>query len=139
MKWQGMLPPNPRENIPDYAKRAADIINSYFAYVQWWDLKDKWLAIRLSDGGSDGVLYENKRDAVRHQLDEYLCAYVCFRNLMGGITPLEAKRYMDYSRMLYDGGARLPDPDDINGGPTPFFSVSQHDELIGRKRRAQLN
>lgn len=123
------------EFIPDYAKRMSDIVNGFLAFVQPWELRTKCLAIRLVDGGSDGALYDNKRDAVRHQLDEYLCAYFFYRNCMGGITPREAMKFMDYTRAAYDAGMRLPDPDDVNGGPDHFMSVSQHDNWTGRNAR----
>lgn len=121
---------NPRENVSDAAKRCADIVNSYLHFIPADEIRNKYVAIRLSDGGSDGVLYDSKRDAVRHQSDEKLCAYVCYRNCMGGITPFEAQKFLDWNRAAYDMGARLPDPDDQHGGPDLFASVGQHDEWV---------
>lgn len=73
------------------------------------DLIGQWLAIRLSDGGYDGVAYEHRADAVRHQLHETQCAYV--RIPPGGMTPREAEAFLGYHRALYDAGFRLPDPE----------------------------
>jgi len=104
--------------LKDCAKRACDIVNAYYTTVEWVDLKDKFVAIRLEDGGSDGVLYDNKRDAVRHQRNEQQCAYVCFRNLgPTGARPREMAIYLQYNREAYDNGFRLTDPDDSRGGP----------------------
>lgn len=118
------LPPG---SYSDEAKRASDIINSYLSFIPFDELKNKWLAIRLSDGGYDGNLYDNKRDAVRHQLDEFLCAYVCFRNLMGGATPKEMEIFLKFNRDAYDSGFRLPDPDHVAGGPDVLMTTNLHD------------
>jgi hypothetical protein len=123
--------------VPDDAKRFADIVNGYVAFVNPDELHRKWLAVRLSDGGTDGTLYDSKRDAVRHQLDEFLCCYFSFRNCMNGISPSDAQRYMEYNRLLYKGGARMPDPDRSDGGLDPFLSVSAYDQMTGRIRSGQ--
>jgi hypothetical protein len=68
-----------------------------------------WLAIRLSDGGSDNVPYPTRADAIRHQLHETQCAYV--KVPPGGMQPGEADVYLEYHRDLYDAGFRLPDPE----------------------------
>lgn len=126
------------EFVPDDAKRFADIVNGYIAFVQPEELRTKWIAVRLSDGGHDGTLYDSKRDAVRHQLDEFLCCYFSFRNTMNGISARDAHYYLEYNRKLYAGGARMPDPDAMNGGPDPFLSVGLYDEMVGRRGRFQL-
>ena len=119
---------SPRERrYSDAAKRASDIVNSYRTFMDWDELKNKWLAIRLSDGGYDGTLYDSKRDAVRHQLDEFLCAYVCYRNLVGGATPGEMELFLKWNRDAYDAGFRLPDPDDPGGGPDVLLTTAQLD------------
>ena len=111
----------------DAAKRASDIVNSYITFVPWDELRRKWLAIRLSDGGYDGNLYDSKRDAVRHQLDEFLCAYVCFKNLQGGSKPSEMELFLKFNRDAYDAGFRLPDPDHQFGGPDVLMTTAQRD------------
>lgn len=118
-------------SISDEAKRASDIVNGYYAYVPWDQLRNSCIAIRLSDGGSDGVLYDNKRDAVRHQTDEFLCAYIFPRNCANGISPLEAERFLAFTRGAYNAGMRLPDPDAMDGGKDPFMDVAQYDRLRG--------
>lgn len=113
----------------DDARRASDIINAYYAYVPWDQLRNSWVAIRLSDGGSDGTLYDSKRDAIRHQSDEFLCAYISLKNCPNGVSPLEAERFLAFTRSAYDAGMRLPDPDDMHGGPEAFMPTSQYDGL----------
>jgi hypothetical protein len=114
----------------DSAKRFADIVNGYLAFVPWDELKDKWLAIRLSDGGHDSTLYDSKLDAVTHQADEFLCVYFSFRNVAGGITPKDAEIYLEFNRKAYDAGFRLPDPDHKHGGPDLFMPTSTYDLLV---------
>lgn len=124
--------------MSDAAKRCADIINFYVNTLTWEEIKHKWVAIRLSDGGYDNTLYDTKQDAVRHQPDEFRCAYVAFRNLVQGISPLEAERFLDYNRKAYDAGFRLPDPEAQSGGPDLFLSTAQHDQLVRNHARRQL-
>lgn len=69
----------------------------------------KWIAIRLSDGKSDGNLYDYKREAIKHQLHEFQCAYI--KIPPGGMTKQDAIQYLGVMRKLYDKGARLADPD----------------------------
>jgi hypothetical protein len=118
-------------SISDDAKRGSDIINGYYAYVKWEELKDNWIAIRLSDGGSDGNRYLSKREAVQHQSDEFLCAYISLRNCPNGVSPLEMERFLAFTRGAYDAGMRLPDPDAMDGGKDPFMDVAQYDRLRG--------
>lgn len=93
---------------PDYAKKCSDQVNMHVLGMGN-SAVDKWVAIRLSDGGSDGKLYDKKADAVRHQLHETQCCYVCVPPT--GMSPRQAKNFMDFNRMLYDQGMRLQDPD----------------------------
>jgi hypothetical protein len=89
----------------DAARRCADIVT--LASIA--GRTGQWLAIRMSDGGYDGVTYDHRADAVRHQLHETQCAYV--KIPPGGMTPVEADAFLSYHRALYDAGFRLPDPE----------------------------
>lgn len=104
--------------VSDPAKRAFDIVASYVAFVDFDQRIRSWVAIRLSDGGSDGALYDSKREAVRHQSDEFTCAYFSYRGAPNGFaSPKEAAIWLEYHRQAYDAGFRLPDPDAATGGP----------------------
>src|SRR5713101_1820363 len=113
--------------LVDAGKRASDIVNLHLAFTKWDELKNKWIAFRLSDGGSDGVLYDTKQDAVKHQLHEMACAYVCYRGLAGGSTATEMGIFLQFSRDAYDAGFRLPDPDSRTGGPDVLMTAGQGD------------
>lgn len=115
----------------DAAKRASDNINAYITFMEWDELKRKWMAIRLSDGGYDGTLYDSKQDAVRHQSDQYTCAYVAFRNLVQGARPSEMELFLKFNRDAYAAGFRLPDPDDRTGGPEVLMTSQLRDYYKG--------
>jgi hypothetical protein len=117
----------------DPARRAADIINGLLVAHPWDECKGSWVAIRLSDGGSDGVLYDSKRAAVRHQTNEFTCAYVALRSLMGGATAREMAHFLSYCRKAYDAGFRLPDPDAPSGGPDLIAPVTRQDMMTQAK------
>lgn len=105
-------------HVTDAAKRARDIIASYVAFVPWDERIRSWVAIRLSDGGSDGALYDSKREAVRHQSDEFTCAYFSYRGAPHGFSSAkDAAIWLEYHRQAYDAGFRTPDPDAASGGP----------------------
>src|ERR1700750_372559 len=93
----------------DAAKRLSDIVNGYAVAYPSAMLESMWLAIRLSDGNTDGNVYECRRDAVRHQPDEKLCAYLSLRAAPAGMTVRDAYAFMSYHRAAYDAGFRLPD------------------------------
>lgn len=95
----------------DAGRRASDIINGHLVANPWDDVRDMFIAIKLEDGSSDGTLYESKADAVRHQTHEQQCAYISFRNLVGGANPKEMAIYLKFNRDAYKAGMRLVDPD----------------------------
>jgi hypothetical protein len=101
----------------DAATRASDLINEARASEPWDLLKHCFIAIRLSDGGCDMVLYESKKDAIRYQVHEQQCAYIAFRSLAGGASPSDMLRILRFHRGAYRAGMRLVDPDDRFGGP----------------------
>lgn len=68
----------------------------------------KWLAVRLSDGRTDGNIYDLKADAVRHQLHPNQCAYVCVP--WDGMGVRQAKTYLSFIEGLYSVGADIADP-----------------------------
>jgi hypothetical protein len=118
----------------DAGKRAADLVNFYLATMDWSTIRNSFLAIRLSDGGSDGILYDNKRDAVRHQIHEQQCAYVCFRNIAGGTNARDMLIFLQFNRKAYANGMRLVDPDDQFGGPDVAMTSARVDQMRGRVR-----
>lgn len=94
----------------DRARRCSDTINNHLVGTRF-ECVGRWAAIRLSDGGSDDVLYDSKSDAIRHQVHETQCAYVSIP--LDGMTPRQAEMYLNFTEGLYKAGARLADPDTV--------------------------
>lgn len=92
----------------DAARRCSDAVNLHLT-IHGMDAVGKWVAVRLSDGGSDARLYDRKQDAVNHQLHENLCAYICI--VPTGMPVEDALSFLRTTRRLYDAGMRLSDPD----------------------------
>jgi hypothetical protein len=110
----------------DAAKRISDAVNLHWA-AQGFDCARRWLAVRLEDGTGGNTLYDNKRDAVRHQLDETLCAYICLTG--APMSPCEAEIILKTHRQAYDNGFRLTDPDDMSGGRDIIPRVTTKDRI----------
>lgn len=102
-----MTTETPQEEL-DAARRCSDAVNSALTFYGA-DAAGRWIAVRLSDGGSDGKLYDTKPDAVRHQLHETLCAYICI--VPTGMPVDHALSFLRTNRKLYAAGMRLSDPD----------------------------
>lgn len=92
----------------DAAKRCHEAVNIHLQILGAAAI-GKWVAVRLSDGGSDMVLYDTKYDAVRHQFHEFWCAYVCIPP--NGMSVADAEDFLRITRQMYDAGVRLADPD----------------------------
>lgn len=112
--------------ISDAARRMSDIINGLLAFHDPFEIRNKWLAIRLNDGGYDGTLYDTREAAISHQLDERYCAYICMRSLIKGAKPLDCQIYLDVQRQAYDQGMRFHEPE----APQTIMPVSQYDAFI---------
>lgn len=110
----------------DTAKRAADHHNLHLTAVGL-DAVGRFFAVALHDGSSDGVLYDSKADAVRHQRhNEQFYCYVPITP--AAKTPCEMETWIAYVRALYDAGARLPDRDAPHGGPQPIPRLTIEDQ-----------
>lgn len=98
----------------DAAKRISDAVCLHYAAIGF-DCAGKWIACKMADGTGGNVLYDNKRDAVRHQLDEKLCCYI---RLTGApMQVCEAEIMLAMHRRAHDNGwDSLTDPDSIHGG-----------------------
>lgn len=92
----------------DAARRCSDIVNLHLAGAGIDGAAGKWVAIRMSDGGSDNVLYDDKASAVRHQLHEQFCCYLVIPPT--GMTAKQAENFLKFNRALYDNGMRIIDP-----------------------------
>jgi hypothetical protein len=89
----------------DAARRAHEIVNTHLM-VDPEGNRGRWVALRLSDGGSDGVVYDDVAAAADHQLHYQQCMYV--RIPWGGLPVAEAETLLTYHRRVYDAGNRPP-------------------------------
>lgn len=111
----------------DAAKRLSSLITT-LAIVQPYDvLCNSWIAVRLSDGGYDGTLYDSRLDAVRHQPFEKQCAYVHLRAALSGMEVREAYAFLKFHRDAYDKGYVFTDPERPNGGVDMMMPLAYED------------
>jgi hypothetical protein len=91
----------------------ADNVNARITFTPVDELfHNPYMAFKLADGSTDGVLYPTKAEAIRHQSNEYLCVYFSFRRCMAGINRKEAQLFLDMHRHIYDAGGRMTNPED---------------------------
>lgn len=108
---------NPGTLVSDAGKRFAEAHN----LARFTGGERRWIAVRLSDGGTDGVLYDDMDAARSHQLHETQCYYCCVQP--GHMTDREASRLLEVARQVYDSGGRFISPDAV----MPRVGVVDHD------------
>lgn len=91
------------EPLTEAAKRAYDVIALHYTAIGE-QCVGKWVALNLSTGGSDGDLYDNREQAIRHNPD-YHC-YIC---IPPTFSPKEIETFLRFSRALFTAGMRVPD------------------------------
>lgn len=92
--------PGPLGVYSDAARRISDTVNLHLLADDGNHLK--WLAFRLSDGTSDGVVYDDPVAAADHQLHYTQCAYIQIHR--GGMSAQAASVMLTYYRRVYDAG-----------------------------------
>lgn len=97
----------------DRTRRAYDALKLHYEAHKndRYNIIGMWVAVRLSDGSSDGSLYPTKGTAARFQLHETQCAYFCLPPSDLDLTHREVQRYLEINEQLYNNGMRLSDPD----------------------------
>lgn len=95
-----LVPDGPLGYVPsDSAKRMSDIVTTHWLADPRGNV-GRWVAIRLSDGGSDHVVYDDVARAAWEQLHYKQCAYV--RIPPGGIGPKESEVILAYHRITFE-------------------------------------
>jgi hypothetical protein len=92
---------------PDRTRRAWDEVQVH-VHALGADAGGHWVAIRLSDGGTDHIAYPSKVDATRHQLHERQCVYVCLPPF-GYLSIMELHQFITLGERIYAAGGRLSD------------------------------
>lgn len=116
--------------ITDAAKRIADAINLAITFNNVWDIRHAWMAFTLADGTTDHVIYPTRAEAIRHQSDEFKCAYFCLGGALGGAKPLDCQLWLNMHRQAYDRGMRLEEPK----APQLIVPTAQYDRFTERVR-----
>lgn len=94
-----------------------------------------WMAVRLSDGSTDNVLYQTRREAVRHQgHNEQTCAFINIRPC--GMSICEAEAFLRFARQAYTNGFRLADPEHRAGGRQLISRLTIEDQRRHEKALA---
>ncbi len=92
----------------DTGKRASDAIRQHISNDRELAV-GSWIALRLSDGGSDRQLYPTKSTAIEYQLHETQCAYVVIPP--DGMSKQDAEAFICLMRQAYANGVPLAHPD----------------------------
>lgn len=100
--------------INDRGRRAAEAHNAARAVGGW----GRWIAIRLSDGTTDGVIYDDRDAAIAHQLHEQQCFYVIVHPV--DMTATEATALLNVAERAYDAGFDFTNP----AGAVPIAPVA---------------
>ena len=112
-------------NHTDPAKRCCDHYNLHKVALGFGSI-GKWIAVRLIDGDSDGVLYDDKLAAVTHQHHNEKW-YTFVKLGPQSMNVCEAEVVLATARKLYDAGLRLTDPDHKHGGPDVIKRLTVED------------
>lgn len=93
-------------------KRIADQVNARVRFTDFELLKRAWMAFDLNDGSSKGDLYESLADAKRFT-DEWKTAYIQVLSCVGGLTDLDAARYLNFCRAAREANLAHRDPNTV--------------------------
>ena len=129
--------------VTDAAKRAFDIVNSYVTFTDFSYRVRCWVALRLADGGSDGTLYESRRDVIwytRNRMEGF--CYFGYREDPNGFRSVrDAQIRLDFWRAGWEQGwaKSLIDPDDIAGGLSPILPTTEEQLMLLRQTMIRKN
>lgn len=123
--------------VTDAGKRISTLVNNMVAFRGWDELQDGYMAFKLEDGDSPDhcTLYDSYESALAHT-DETRCAYFCFRQAMGGISPHDAEIWLMYNRAVVAAGVprRVPDARRREAPVLPILPIAAYDKIKGRRR-----
>jgi hypothetical protein len=103
----------------DAAKRLSDYVNNVCVFQPLDVVINSWIAVKLSDGSTDGVLYDTRREAVKHQQYEKQCMYLSLRQAPGGMEVQAAYALLKLHRDAYNHPTHqvnFIDPEHPTGG-----------------------
>lgn len=103
------------KQLEDAAKRVSDTYALHKSADPLGSI-GKWFAVAMSDGTSDGVLYDTRQECVAHQHHNEM--YYAYLQVTPGSlrTVRECKMWLVATRKMYDAGFRMTDPNARGGG-----------------------
>ena len=112
----------------DAAARIADAYNLHLIAGGTDAAVGHFIACAMVDGRSDGVLYDTRREAVRHQRHNE-AQYVFIRIGPANMTACEAASLLFTQRKLHQRGMRLTDRDHRAGGRVVIPRLTVEDQF----------
>lgn len=113
----------------------SEVVTNVRHSADWSEVRTGWMAFRLEDGRSDGVVYDSRDDAIRHhwnRSDKYF--YFSLKNAIGGLPPDHATMILATARVQSSRGRYHPVPE--NQDPIPRLTMEDYlDELYTTARR----
>ena len=99
-----------RTFIGDHSDAAKRISDTYALHriADPYGNMGSWFAVALADGTTDNVLYDSKRDAIRHQHHNENF-YTFIQIVPASFSACEGEVMLKVARMLYDAGGRQSD------------------------------
>lgn len=96
----------------DAARRISDTFTLH-KIAGGYEAIGKWFVVSLQDGTTDNVLYDSRRDAMRHQMFPEHHGY--YTVTPGQMSVCAAEALLRIARRLYEKGIRMIDPDEMGG------------------------
>jgi len=88
----------------DAAKRISDAINLALIFKGYDECRHGWMAFALADGSTDHTVYPSKKEAVKHQSNEYHYYYLCLEGCLAGANPRDCGLLLEFYRDAADSG-----------------------------------
>jgi hypothetical protein len=127
--------PNRAKNEPhsDAAKRIYDTYHLHRSAVGIYDVIGKWFASALADGTTDGVLYDSRPDAIRHQHHNESW-FTFIQVTQANMTVCSAEVMLGIARKF---DASLMDAQSRGGGRVVIKRASWEDQVAQLRGRPQ--
>jgi|SRR5882757_1232747 len=97
----------------------------------WWGVRNGWMSIRLTDGYSDGTVFDKRQDMIRHHANKEPYYPLGLKNLAGGAVPREMAVVIKFARDAHRAGFRYVDPDAVASRYQVAMTAGQRDYLRG--------
>lgn len=112
--------------------RASEAVTAAIAKAGgWWDVRNRWMGIRLSDGECNGIIFDTRHDAVRFYANKDPHFFLGLKNLAGGAVPRELAVVIKFARDAHRAGFRYTDPEAVASRYQVAMTAGQRDYLRG--------